>query len=229
MAVRLPAAALRCARHAATRAPALLLAIFLPACLAACSNSWESDAIAARVVDASTGAPVADAIVVVNWELRGGYEGYPSGQLAIFERLTDAQGAFDTPAWGPKKTSSSLILDGDQPLVHVFKPGYEPLTVHNFVNAPGQDFARAQRRISPQVNGQTLRLRPFTASLHEYSGHLNDFWNPLTSMVSVTCDWRAAPRLFAALSQMKEEFLRADVTSDLQLERNLCGKGASRP
>jgi hypothetical protein len=115
-------------------------------------------------------------------------------------------------------------LNGNQPMVHVFKRGYEPLSVGNFIGAPGQDFAVAERR--PRVNGQTLRLQPFAGSLPEYSEKLNQFWIPLSMLVVDSCDWPAAPRLFRALSQMKEEFLQAEVPSDLRLERDLCNRGA---
>lgn len=209
-------------------APRLVVALGLALGVVACSNSWESEAVAARVVDASTGAPVAGAIVMVNWQLKGN-EGYPAGQAAIFEQVTDAEGRFRTPAWGPVKTAYLARLDGNQPVVHVFKRGYAPLTIGNFVGAPGQDSSRAEQLIRPHVNGQDLRLQPFAGSLSEYSEQLNQFWLPLTLLVVNSCDWPAAPRLFRALSEMKEEFLRADITSDLWFERNLCKKGAAQP
>jgi uncharacterized GH25 family protein len=67
-----------------------------------CTKTWRAEAINGRVVDAGTGTPIAGAVVLVNWQLKG-MEGFPQGQLAIFERVTDAQGRFEIPAWGPKR------------------------------------------------------------------------------------------------------------------------------
>lgn len=61
--------------------------------LSSCTKAWHSEAIEGRVVDESTGAPIADAVVLLNWQIKG-VEDWPHGQLAIFERVTDAHGRF---------------------------------------------------------------------------------------------------------------------------------------
>jgi len=201
------------------RAMRLKLLCLLPALLASvvgCSKAWQSDAIEAQVVDASTGAPVADAVVLVNWQIKG-MEGYPMGQLAIFERVTDAQGRFQTPDWGPKRPPFFTTVDNSDPTVRIFKKGYEPLVIIKSNNAPG----------SPHVHGQTLRLRRFEGDLSDYSQQMSIFWNPLNvNLVIGRCEWRAAPQLFQALVQLRGEFDAAGVQSSLPLESSLCNVDA---
>lgn len=198
--------------HALIKMPSmlcLLLALF--ASLAGCSKAWQSDAIEAQVVDASTGAPMADAIVLVNWQIKG-MEGYPMKQLAIFERVSDVHGRFQTPAWGPKRPPFFTMVDNSDPTVRIYKKGYEPLVIIKSNNAPG----------SPHVHGQTLRLRRFEGDLNDYSQQMCVFWNPLdVNLVIGRCEWRAAPLLFQALAQLRGEFDAAGVQSNLPLERSL--------
>lgn len=195
------------------RAP-LLTSLLLPlfVSLGGCSKAWQSEAIEAQVVDASTGAPVPDAIVLVNWQIKG-MEGYPMGQLAVFERVTDAQGRFQTPAWGPKRPPFNTTVANSEPTVRVFKNGYEPLTIFKSNNAPG----------NPHVHRATLRLRRFDGAASDYAEQMNTFWYPLHgNFVVGRCEWRVAPRLFQALMQLRREFDAAVIPSDLPLESSLC-------
>jgi hypothetical protein len=50
--------------------------------LSGCTKAWRSEATDGRVVDEGTGAPIAGAVVLVNWQIKG-MEGYPQGQLAF--------------------------------------------------------------------------------------------------------------------------------------------------
>lgn len=184
----------------------LLLSLFVG--LAGCSKPWRSDAIEAQVVDAISGAPVADAIVLVSWELKG-MEGYPQGHLAVFERVTDTQGRFQTPAWGPKWPPFFTDVRHD---VRVFKNGYEPLRLVAFKNAPG----------NPHVHGQALRLQRFEGSASDRAERMDTFWSSLQVGFAIRCEQRMAPRLFQALVQLRREFDAAGIRSSLPLDSALC-------
>lgn len=60
------------------------------------SALWMSGEARARALDAETGKPVADAIVLATWEVKG-IEGYSFGPIAMFEVTSDAQGRFVIP------------------------------------------------------------------------------------------------------------------------------------
>ena len=56
--------------------------------------------VTARVVDAETGQPVEGVMVVANCPMRGGH-GTPAGQAMVMEAVTDKDGVFHFPWWGP--------------------------------------------------------------------------------------------------------------------------------
>ncbi|MEO6928236.1 MAG: carboxypeptidase-like regulatory domain-containing protein [Casimicrobiaceae bacterium] len=56
-----------------------------------------------RVVDVETGGAIEGAIVVARWELEG-YGGNFAGWLFVAEAVTDQDGIFRFPAWGPLKS-----------------------------------------------------------------------------------------------------------------------------
>src|SRR5262245_43573633 len=96
--------------------------------LASCFSSppiYWGDAIHGRVVDAETGEPIQGAIVISNWQLlRGGIgHGGHNGSLLVHETVTDPNGAFSFPEWGPLLRRSCTRLDY-APLLVVFKAGY---------------------------------------------------------------------------------------------------------
>lgn len=178
--------------------------------LSSCTKSWRSEAIDGRVVDEGSGAPVADAVVLVNWQIKG-MEGYPQGQLAIFERVTDAQGRFQIPAWGPKRPPMGTTVNAADPTVRVFKNGYNPLVV----------LRDGDRENS---HAKSLEMRRFEGTVADYASQMDIFWDPLTvNLGGVRCDWRAAPRLFHALVQLRGEFDAAGVRSGLPLQSDWCG------
>ena len=84
----------------------LILACMAP--LQACSNSYSAKPIEAWVVDAQTGKPLEGVNVVAHWKLRYGLEGGGSYQLHIMEDVTDKNGRFFFPAWGPKEIPRHL-------------------------------------------------------------------------------------------------------------------------
>ncbi|MFC4313122.1 carboxypeptidase-like regulatory domain-containing protein [Steroidobacter flavus] len=175
-----------------------------------CTKAWRSEAIDGRVVDEGTDAPIAGAIVLVNWQIKG-MEGYPQGQLGIFERVTDAAGRFQIPAWGPKRPPMGTTVDASDPTVRVFKNGYEPLVVRRPPNS--KDSAHVEM----------LRLRRFEGTAESYASQMDEFWRPLNvNFVIGRCEWSLAAQMIHALVRLRGEFDRAGIRSDLPLESGLC-------
>ena len=178
--------------------------------LSGCTKAWRSEAIDGRVVDEDTGAPIAGAIVLVNWQIKG-MEGYPQGQLGIFERVTDADGRFQIPAWGPKRPPMGTTVDASDPTVRVFKNGYEPLVVLRPPNSTGNAYV------------ESLRLRRFEGTAESYASQMDAFWMPLNvNLVIGRCEWSLATEMVHALVQLRGEFDRAGIRSSLPLESGLC-------
>lgn len=169
---------------------ALLLASYYIA-----SSFWMSSEARARVVDATTGQPVSDAIVLATWEVRG-LEGYSFGPLVMFELTTDAQGVFTLPGWGPRLYTGSGEIRDSEPVVRIFKRGYVPAVLDN--TSPPSRF------IKPSIDGQVIRVQPSTVSLAEYARELEPFRMSIQFLYSGGhCEWQRAPRTTAAMHRLK--------------------------
>ena len=93
--------------------------------LSSCARIYYADPIKARVVDAATGAPVEGVNVLAAWQAKGGLEGGNiTGYVKVMEDVTNANGEFSFPGWGPKVWMNGGIRDG-APLLILLKPGYE--------------------------------------------------------------------------------------------------------
>ncbi len=95
--------------------------------LSACGNSYSAPEINGRVEDTVTGMPIENAVVVLVWISRQNSiagHGLTQGPIKVIEVLTDANGNFTSPAWGPMDNPYSGFADAYQPHILVYKAGY---------------------------------------------------------------------------------------------------------
>jgi hypothetical protein len=159
----------------------------------------------------------------VNWQLSG-LEGYPSGQLAVFETETNDTGRFHIPAWGPKKSPASVTVYGDQPVARFLKRGYEPLIVFEQIDEPGGTMVRAKPHMYPGINGKEILLVPVREfSIDAYAVKTDRFVDSvLKAFVQTRCDKSHVPKLFAELDAMKQLFERAGIQTLLTSQKTEC-------
>jgi hypothetical protein len=95
--------------------------------VATCSygeRTYSADSIDSRVVDADSGEPLAGVNVVAEWVLKGGVEsGEVTGYANVMETVTDEDGRFHFPAWGPVTVKRGSVREAG-PALLLFKPGY---------------------------------------------------------------------------------------------------------
>jgi hypothetical protein len=169
------------------------------------SSVWMSSEARARIIDATTGQPVSDAIVLATWEVKG-LEGYSFGPLVMFELTTDAQGAFTLPGWGPRLYTGSGEIRGSEPVVRIFKRGYVPVVLDN--TSPPSRFIR------PSIDGQVIRVRSLSVPPAEYASELEPFRMSIQFLYSGGhCEWQRAPRTTAAMHRLKSELQGSDAAS----------------
>jgi hypothetical protein len=149
-----------------------------------------SPAIEARVVGPG-GVPLADALVVVNWNIVGPWNGASRGQLALFEVYTGPDGKFSIPAWGPRWTMYGTVTAVD-PTLRIIKPGYRPRVIHN---AEGlEQFKSAPIMIHFRLQGQDIPLAPSGVPSDETdAAALNALWDStivLCDSAPRPCKWR---------------------------------------
>lgn len=147
------------------------------------------------VIDAETKQPIAGAVIVANWDLfdelyGGGSHGVRS--LQITEVVTDKEGKYVVPGWGPKRRPCFTYLDDRDPYLIIFKSGYVP---GGWLNTPSNSWVRVS-----EANGRTLELKPF-------SGTPDERYRQLDSVID-QCRLHATP-----LKELHDEVLKdADLT-----------------
>jgi hypothetical protein len=124
----------------------LLLAASQPA---ACSYHGQ-------VVDADTNQPLAGTVVVVWWEKRPiiSMDG-PEYFHDAHETVTDTDGRFRVSCW--RKPDWNPFTYVRRPLLVVFKPGYQPITIGQSQNRGLRNYDDWQTELR---HGATLRLPP---------------------------------------------------------------------
>jgi hypothetical protein len=121
---------------------------------------YESPGFKIRVVDKETGKPLADVHALAEWT-QYGYHG--SGALLVAQdAVSGADGMLAFPPWGPIKGSSAGLVLNQDPVITLYKIGYELVTINN---GAGTD-ERARVRGLWQ-NGQTFALSQFRGSPDE--------------------------------------------------------------
>ena len=145
---------------------ARLVALVLACVSLAGCGFYSADPITASVVDADTGAPLADVNVVATWELKGGLEGGNlEGYANVVEAVTDEHGTFHLPGWGPRPNLSfGRIRNIDAPAIMLFKGGYRYRAVEN----EGSSMVAAPSQMKSTWNGKVILLTRFKGSPAEY-------------------------------------------------------------
>jgi hypothetical protein len=176
--------------------------------LSGCSHDeYSAEAIEAQVVDADSGAPLEAVNVIAAWQLRGGLEaGNIEGYLEVREAVTDPNGVFRIPAWGPKVKRQGGGVAEAAPRFMLFKPGYKYRSVAN--RHPPQ---RGQV-LQSDWNGRTITMQRFTGSALEYKEELHRLPIDLENLHRYVGDyWPQIPRFLCA---------------GARLERSLAAQGA---
>jgi len=186
----------------------ILLGIFivLPIC-ADYPREYSAEAIQAKVVDAKTKKPLEGVIVTANWQLESGNVGgvIYVGQMMVMETVTDKDGKFTFPAWGPKPLKKGLLLNHDPQLL-LFKPGYRYLSLQNTFE--DKMYLKPVRR--SEWDGKMIELKPFKGMMEEWANQLGFLITSLR-FVEDDCNWKKTPRIILALDGEKERLRKAGI------------------
>jgi len=191
---------------------AVILAMALASVACGGERTYTAEPIAARIVDADTGAPVEGVNVVAAWQAKGGLEGGNiMGYVTVMEDVTNANGEFSFPGWGPKKWRNGAIRDG-APLLILLKPGYEVRLL--WEGKYGVEFAPTH--LSSSWNGKAIPLKKFEGSLDLYDQYLSGLRTFLsTLLLEGECAWKSMPRALASIDRIHRLLARANVFAGL--------------
>jgi hypothetical protein len=175
----------------------LLVAIFS---LSACATplTYSAKEIRGQVVDDATGQPIEGAVVVAQWVLFHGGPGHGGhkGRLHIYETVTDNDGRYFIPAWGPKVHPPMTELVNRDPEILIFKSTYEPKTLRNSVTR--EDSVRVS-----EWDGKVVKLKKSTEPLEKQGFYLSSFYGSLGYGDDVS-DWKNYPRMLLAIYSEKQ-------------------------
>jgi hypothetical protein len=176
----------------------------LTGCPAHVPYFYSADAIEAWVVDEETKEPLEGVVIVAEWELYASMfvEYQRVGQLKVMEAVTDKNGRFSFPAWGPKVTVWGH-LKKNAPRMIFFKSGYEA----------GADYSVQNYS---ERNGQVITLAKFKGSLEEYADRLSTLRATISYESSNSeCQWTKIPHMVAALHKQKAIFDKYNIYNRL--------------
>jgi hypothetical protein len=209
------------------------LTVLLAAMLAmqACSApvAYSAKPIQGRVVDADTKQPLSEVNVVAHWVLNFGLEGGSGTDLVLMETVTDSEGQYKFPGWGPIQVPASLPsearLKSLSPEMIYFKPGYLPWSVTNTTTGPQPGPGPLVR--TSEWDGRTIELKRFDGPLTQYGSVIG---MTLTGVSYGQCNWKKIPRVIVALDAEKRRLEGLNIRSwatnirDLELSANgACG------
>jgi hypothetical protein len=188
----------------------------LPACA---GFMYSAEPMEARVIDAETKQPLDGVIVVAHWQLERGTPGgsVPAGQLAVMETVTDKQGRFAFPGFGPKLAVTSHLVNKDPELI-LFQSGYRYRALTNEYSGAIELRTRTVRR--SEWDGKMIELKLFKGNMEEYAKHLSSM--PLSwAYNGDDCEWKKIPRLVTAIHEQAMMFRRQSIMANLYTIENL--------
>lgn len=177
--------------------------------LAGCTVLYYAKETEFWVVDAETGQPLEDVIVVAYWEIReGGWAGsIPIDQLEIMETLSDQNGRVYFPSYGPRIHLSGRMED-ESPGLLLFKPGYLPYAIENEYGGVGQMLSIIR---SSEWSGKQLKLTRVEDAIR-YSHALRTFSGTVYSVIAFEgCAWKSMYRTIYTLLKEKKKLEEAGI------------------
>ncbi|MEO8847686.1 MAG: hypothetical protein ABI440_03505 [Casimicrobiaceae bacterium] len=157
-----------------------------------------------------TGGPIEGAIVVARWELEG-YGGNFAGWLFVAEAVTDHDGVFHFPSWGPLKSPAEsgmqTRMSPNVPDISIFKPYYlvsdEGCCSNTGYLDEKWNFGSGPTRRVSWADRRAFALSSFRGTLAKYA----DYLEASIPTNGPDCAFMSTPHVFAA-AVLEERQLR---------------------
>lgn len=160
----------------------LLAAILFPLWVFGDPPVYYANDIRGQVVDAETGQALEGVVVVASWTLRwiriG--DGSTGGSINTLEAVTDKEGKYFVPGWGPRPRPPFAFLDNLDPELRYFKSNFYPQTVANTLRSYGHHNRSITR--TSEWDGKVVKLKPFKGDdWGDYASQLRTYWSSETA------------------------------------------------
>lgn len=146
--------------------------------------------------------------VMAHWEVEvGGLadEHWCIAQTAVVEAITDRNGRFEIPGWGPRY--AGCLFGGfsyRSPRILLFKSGYRHWIGENGRLGSSYDYSYAQ---NSDWNGRTIQMQKFYGKAEDYAKSLRRFSSDLSRFIEKDCLWKKIRLMLRALYRQDQEFL----------------------
>ena len=148
--------------------------------------------ISGQVVDDETGKPLAGVFIVAQWVLFQpgiGHGGHVDQTMNIIEVVTDQNGKYFIPGWGPRPRPPLLHLDHRDPTIYFFKSQYGAI---GYSNDP-KSYGNSSTVRTSEWDGKVIQLKPARGSLEDYAAGIGHVYGLNRK------DWKSFPRMVLAL------------------------------
>lgn len=189
--------------------------------ISACATpvTYSAEPIEARIVDVDTKLPLEGVVVVAHWVLEGGIHVDRVGDLVILETVTDKNGKFHFPAWGPIEHWKRSRLTNMDPEIIMFKSGYEYKRLANPSSKEAIGGKPYPVRRS-QWNGKVIEMKKFRGTGEEYAKHLGTL--SLTwAYNGEECEWKKIAHMVLASHKQAMAFKQQGIVTSLYTVDNL--------
>lgn len=182
---------------------ALLVLVLTVPQLVQAQVQLSSPAITGLVIDVDTGAPVSHVNVVAEWRRERNYVDDEGALIYVTETVTEKDGSYTIPAWGPiALPSRSDFRQGEDPVITIFKSGYQPVSLSN------ETVSDIRYRSTPlgksKWAGATIKIRRWQGPIQDYWWRVNSMSGSLSSENRA---WRRYPRMLVTLLKEQDRLL----------------------
>jgi hypothetical protein len=183
-------------------------------------RSYFGDEVDGRVIDLVTQKPISNVVVSIQWNVK--FIGLWSGSnfpLYIDETVTDQNGYFKFPVWGPKQAKEDTA-ESNSPTLFFLKEGFYPIGVtyaHSTEMYRGKDsvpFSFSVRLI-PKLRNKVITMNSFDGNIEKYVeeisrlGRFNLSLSNCNILLSIP---RTIWKEFKIKKQLKEELKKRGIT-----------------
>jgi len=181
-----------------------LLMVCLVVTISGCTafpRIYSGESIHGWVIDSKTRQPIKDVVVVEIWELEGGWHTDHTANIHIAETVTDEEGYYTFPDWGPRFTTDGSLSRSSPKLVF-YKFGYEVARRRNTITGN----MHPDNSVS-EHSGEKIELVKFHGTPREYY----DLFNSVEQIIKAShyrsafdCVWEKIPRFTAEVVYLRE-------------------------
>ena len=193
---------------------------------------YTSDNISGKIINSDTGKPIKDAIVIANWDVHKPrfLHGSHYKNINKIETITNTDGEFILPSWGPNYSGFSWHMTAHFPRIFILKENYMPTSITNY-STKREDYDAAVKYRENSYEGYYIHT-----NIDFYPDNLIIKLEPVTDIVKYTkflsalerstCDYnnfRRTPLCFYFYHNERKRLsslgVRESITIDNKLDR----------